>query len=240
MKYFVSVIHLSAIVGLLITGPVFAESAPASAVAATQSAGAQVNPQPVAVSEEPVPMLVPKRVHSTDELVIADFNRPVTRNNVKGDFGIWHRFPDDTEQSVAIEFDKDDALEEQNAHSLRLTYDIDSPHPAFNGLWMMLHNVDSSKYNAISIYIKGDKHKGYPDVLRLEIKDLQGLSGYTIHGISGEWQKFTLPLRWFRKSKEFSKLEQLVIVFDYNVTRPRTGSILVDHITLSNESFAVR
>ncbi len=170
------------------------------------------------------------------ELVIADFNSGDKPNNVGGDFGSWDKDPNDESQGAKINFESGDALGDDTGYSLRIDYDVDSSNPAYNGLWMKLQNLDATKYNTLSFYVRGDVQRGFTKRVKIELKDNSGQSSqFIITGITEQWQKFSIPFEKFRRIKSWDALTEFVLVFDDINTNPKTGSIYVDQIALSSE-----
>ena len=170
------------------------------------------------------------------ELVVADFNSGDKPNNIGGDFGTWDKDPNDETQSVQMAFEGDDAAGEASGYSIRLDYDVDSPNPAYNGFWMKLNGEDATPYNAVNFYVRGDAEKPFTKRLKIELKDMSNQpSPYIITGITNKWQKFTVPFEKFRKVKDWSAMNEFVVVFDDINSNPKVGTIYIDHVTFSKE-----
>lgn len=170
------------------------------------------------------------------ELIIADFDSGEKPNNLGGDFGAWDKDPNDTTQGCKMSFAQDDAVANPDGSSLRFDYDVDSPNPAYNGYWMKLDGLDASQYNTLNFYVKGDNEKGFTKRLKIEVKDATNKpSSFILSGITGEWQKFSIPFEKFRGIQDWSGLNEFVVVFDDINTSPKVGSILLDQVSLSAE-----
>lgn len=170
------------------------------------------------------------------ELVVSDFDTGDKPNNIGGDFGGWDKDPNDESQGTQMSFEPDDALGDPAGYSIRLDYDVDSPNPAYNGFWMKLNGEDASAYNTLNFYIKGDGVSGYTKRAKIELKDMNNKpSPYIVSGISDSWQKVSIPFEKFRRITDWSALNEFVIVFDDINSNPKTGTILIDQITLSKE-----
>ena len=172
-----------------------------------------------------------------NELIVADFNTGDKPNNIGGDFGTWDKDPNDETQAVSMSFEPDDALGDKSGYSVRLDYDVDSPNPAYNGFWMKLNGEDATPYKAVSFYLKGDPKKGFTKRLKVELKDMSNQpSPYIVNGITDQWQKFTVPFEKYRKVKDWSAMNEYVIVFDDINSNPKSGALYVDHITFTKET----
>ncbi|MCB9800408.1 MAG: hypothetical protein H6757_06585 [Candidatus Omnitrophica bacterium] len=170
------------------------------------------------------------------ELVIADFDTGDKPNNIGGDFGGWDKDPNDETQSTQLSFEPDDALGDPAGYSIRLDYDVDSPNPAYNGFWMKLNGEDATAYNTLTFYIKGDNNAGFTKRIKLELKDMSNKpSPYIVTGITDQWKKITIPFEKFRRISDWKSMNEFVIIFDDINSNPKTGTIFVDQIALSNE-----
>lgn len=169
-----------------------------------------------------------------DELVIADFDTGDKPNNIGGDFGAWDKDPNDDTQGTQLSFEPDDARGDQAGYAVRLDYDVDSPNPAYNGFWMKLNGEDATKYNTLNFYIKGSAEAGFTKRVKLELKDMTNKpSPYIVSGITDKWQKVSIPFDKFRRITDWAHLNEVVFVFDDVNSSPKTGTVYIDHITVS-------
>jgi len=173
---------------------------------------------------------------AAQELVIADFDTGDKPNNIGGDFGAWDKDPNDDTQGTQLSFEPEDALGDPAGYSVRLDYDVESPNPAYNGFWMKLNGEDATPYNTLSFFLRGDAGAGYTKRVKIELKDMTNKpSPYIVTGVSEEWTKVSIPFEKFRRITEWGSLNEFVIVFDDINSNPKTGTIFIDHITLSKE-----
>ena len=177
-----------------------------------------------------------KAMASGNELVIADFNTGDKPNNIGGDFGAWDKDPDDDTQGTRMSFEPDDALGDSSGYAVRLDYDVDSPNPAYNGFWSKLNGEDLRNFNVLTFYIKGDAAKGFRKRVKIELKDQSTkASAYVFGNVTTEWQKVVIPFDKFRRITDWSKMGELVFVFDDMNSRPKTGTILIDQLAFAKE-----
>lgn len=170
-------------------------------------------------------------VFAADELVIADFDTGDKPNNLGGDFGGWDKDPNDETQGTQMSFEPDDALGDPAGYAIRLDYDVDSPNPAYNGLWMKLNGQDATAYNALSFYIKGDAAAGFTKRVKIEVKDMNNKpSPYIVSGITEQWQEVVIPFDKFRRIEDWSAMNEFVVVFDDINSNPKKGTIFIDHV----------
>src|SRR3989338_2888870 len=100
-------------------------------------------------------------IDSGNELVVADFNTGEKPSNLGGDFGAWDKDPNDETQGCQQSFEATHVLGDETGYSIRLDYDVDSPNPAYNGFWMKLNDLDTTAYNTVNFYLKGDATNGF-------------------------------------------------------------------------------
>lgn len=163
-------------------------------------------------------------------LVVDNFDDGKKPNALGGDFGSWNKDPDDPTQYCREGFDSGNAFG-LAGYALRLDYDVDSPNPAFNGFWSKLERLDLRPYKTLSLYIKGDKAKGYTTQLKLELKNERERGTFLLNGITDEWQKVSVPILEFMGLSDWSRMTELVVVFDDITATKKSGAIYLDEIT---------
>jgi hypothetical protein len=161
-------------------------------------------------------------------LLVADFNTGTKPNVIGGDFGAWDKDPQDPTQSCTIAFDDKHAFGGVG-YALRVDYDVDSPNPAYNGIWMSLEGQDASVYKTLSFYIKGDASRGFTNQVKVELKSEKEVGSYLLKGVSSRWTKVSIPLKAFNLT-DMSKMKEFVLVFDDQNSTTKAGSILIDEI----------
>jgi len=170
-------------------------------------------------------------------VIIADFDSGDRPNNIGGDFGSWDKDPEDATQSCRAGFDAENADGlNVDGFSLRLIYDVNSPNEAYNGFWMKLEGVDLSEYNTLNLDIRGDAEKGFTDRLKIELKSFEQKDFFYVGNVGSEWKRVKIPLKEFRKIKNFSAMNEFVIVFEDSMSVPKSGAILIDNISFSREN----
>jgi len=171
-----------------------------------------------------------------EEFVIADFNTIPTEtnapafNNINGQYGIWNRYEDDITQQCTLSFSENDYF--KNGYAIMLDYDVNSPNPAYNGFWMKLNDIDLTAYNTLHVCIKGNG-PDFTNRLKIELKDDFTTAAFIVDGITEDWNKFSIPFEKYKKIQNWTSMQEFVIVFDDINSRPKSGSILIDHITVS-------
>lgn len=167
-------------------------------------------------------------------LTVADFNSGGKPNNVGGDFGSWDKDPNDTTQKCTNYFDGNNRYGDEG-YALAIEYDVDSPNPAYNGFWMKLQDLDTTSYDKLTLWIRGDVMTGFTTQIKLELKSASGEVGkYLLKDIGPSWKEVTVPLSEFRGLKDKTKMTEFVIVFDDANSTTKVGKIYIDDIAFAN------
>jgi len=166
-------------------------------------------------------------------LKVADFDSGEKPNNLGGDFGAWEKDPTDLTQTCRDSFSSEVKYGDKG-YSLRLVYDVDSPNPAYNGFWTKLNNQDITGYKELVFYVKGDEEKGFTTRFKVELKNPTQVGSFLITGVTGDWQKVTVPLEKFKAITEWSQMTEFVVVFDDLTSNPKEGVIYIDDIYFSD------
>lgn len=184
---------------------------------------------------ESLPIVSPPALNP-GQLVIADFDTGDKPNNLGGDFGAWNKDPEDATQSCNMSFETDDALKDPAGYALKLDYDVDSPNPAYNGVWMKLDGQNATGFNTLSFYARGEGLNNFTKRIKLELKDsASNSSPYVVSGITESWQKIEVPFERFKKIKDWSALSEFVVVFDDMNSDPKQGTILIDQVAFEKK-----
>jgi hypothetical protein len=164
---------------------------------------------------------------------LPDFEDAPVYNELGGQYGLWDRFPDDPSQSIRLAYVLRDA---QSAdYCLKLHYDVDSDKPAYNGFWLKLNSTDLTYYNRLNLYVRGDALEGFTTRFKVELKDFETTASFMLTGVTAEWQRFSIPFSKYWKIKDWSDMNELVIVFDDIFSTPKIGTIYIDDITVTKE-----
>ena len=167
-------------------------------------------------------------------LLMADFNTGDKPNNVGGDFGSWNYAPTDETQGCWDSFEPT-ASTGKEGYSVAMEYDVQSPNPAFCGFWMKLGGSDVTAYDTLSLWLKGDEKAGATSRFKVELRNKQGgRAVFTVSGIDSTWQEFNIPIKRTRSIKDWSKMEELTIVFDDILATKKVGKIFLDQVAFKN------
>lgn len=162
-----------------------------------------------------------------DTGLLADFNSGERINNVGGEFGGWNKDPKDTTQGTTMEFSTEP---DRTGRCLVLTYDVDSPRPAYNGFWMNLQGFDASRFSRLSFSLRGDASKGFPGKIKIEMKRGSAQSSVYVDKIQSNWITVRIPKSKFNGLTDWSNLSQFVIVFEDHSAGRKTGEIRIDDV----------
>ena len=171
----------------------------------------------------------------SETLVLADFDSGEKPNNIGGNFGAWNKDPSDSTQWCKESFDNA-VRHGDKGFSMKLDYCVDSPNPAYNGFWMMLPNLDASKYDTLNLWVKGDEKAGYTTVFKIEIKNANKQVGrYYVSNVGDQWKQVSIPLSEFRGLIDKTDLTEFVVVFEDRMATNKKGVIYIDDITFTKK-----
>ncbi|MBU1076450.1 MAG: hypothetical protein KKH98_04115 [Spirochaetes bacterium] len=166
-------------------------------------------------------------------LVLMDFDNrePATKHG--GMWGIFDFNPHDRNAFCRSSFAKDKDLH-KTGYYLKVTYDVDSPQAAFNGVWVKLNGIDLSKFYAVSMRVRGDMEKGFSDFFKIELKDKTTKIEYYVEDITDQWKEFILPFEEFEGTVEdidWKNMHEFIpCVFEDWRFKQKTGRLYIDDI----------
>ncbi|MFW6129750.1 MAG: carbohydrate binding domain-containing protein, partial [Atribacterota bacterium] len=163
-----------------------------------------------------------------DKILIDNFNTGANLN-----LGTWDKDPEDKTQNCKLIYDYVNKIG-KSGYGIKLMYDVDSPNPAYNGLWLKLNGKDFSQYNMLNFSVKGDQEIGYTRNFKIELKNKDGETGSTIvKDIKHKWEEISVPFSNFKGISDFSNMDEFVIVFDDQISKPKFGVLYFDNIYVS-------
>jgi len=211
---------------------------PAPAAVDTKAAAEPVVEKAPAIQEAKAAVPQPSQQPAgqpSEVLVAADFDTGEKPSNVGGNFGAWNRDPSDPTQWCKESFDNVTRHGEKG-FAIKLSYCVDSPNPAYNGFWMMLPNLDASRYDTLNLWVKGDAQAGYTTVFKIELKNAAKQIGrYYVSNVTDQWQQISVPLSDFKGLLDRTALTELVIVFEDRMATNKKGTIYIDDISFSKK-----
>lgn len=167
-----------------------------------------------------------------EKLVLINFDNRARVNSLDRQIGVFDGNPEDSEAYCRMGFAKDLDLNKEG-YVMKLSYDVDSTKPAFNGFWTKLNEADLSEYKAIKIIIKGDTEKGFSDFFKIELKDKNKKIECIVENISDQWKTIIIPFDEFDgdiEDLDWQKINELVIVFEDWRFKIKRGMYYIDEI----------
>ncbi|MBN2453132.1 MAG: hypothetical protein JXB40_02570 [Candidatus Omnitrophica bacterium] len=167
---------------------------------------------------------------------IADFSKGELVNNFGGECGTWEKYPDDMGQSIAAAIDKVTRRGDSGA-ALKLEYNVKSPPDSANGFWIPLGNLDASSYDHFEFWVKGDEKSGFTTLFKIEFKKTQKdadgkdesiQASYVVKGVTGKWQKISIPLPVMNGILDWHDLKEFVISFEKKRVDNSAGTLYFD------------
>lgn len=178
---------------------------------------------------------------SAKDLTIAGFENG-DYSDIDTRIGTWSSNPLDTSQGTTMEIIPLYGVmgkATQESHVIKITYDVATTGPAFNGVYIKLNRMDLTPYKKMSILIKGDPDKGFTTKFKIELKNKRGQRAtYVLNGISDSWQQMNIPLEEFKAAgslRDLSGMSEMDITFDDMTVDNKEGILYIDEIKLSTE-----
>jgi hypothetical protein len=170
---------------------------------------------------------------NTKPYVLFDFDNRKPMNSAGGQSGVFDFDPNNADAYCRVAFIRDEDLH-KNGNYMKITYDVASEKPAFNGWWTKLNGMDLSRFDAISITIRGDVERDFSEFFRIEIKDKNKKVGALVENISDVWKKIVIPFRSFEGDVteiDWKSINEFVIVFEDWRLKVREGRYFIDDIS---------
>ena len=162
-------------------------------------------------------------------LTIDDFESNRNINLIGGLSGSWEKDPSDKKEYCTAEFVKD-ARDGQRSSALKLKYKL-TPQ-AYNGYYTKLNGTDVSPFTNLQFFIKGGVE--FPSFFKIELKNhLNEVGSYMVSGIDKRWKKISIPLNKFRGISDFSRMAELVVVFEGSRLGHSSGEIYLDDLSFT-------
>ena len=163
--------------------------------------------------------------------VIADFESGEAVSNLGQGFEVWLKDSGaDKTQGAAMSIVEAADASGGSGKVLQVDYDVDSEGPAYNGVRFNLGGFDGSAFKSLSFDVRGDSPS-----LKIEmIGANKRPSPWVVNDITPQWQKVTIPFSDFFGIRDWTALDQLVIVFADILNDPKTGTFYFDNFSFEN------
>lgn len=177
------------------------------------------------------------------DLMIASFETG-GNSDVGGGVGTWESNPLDTAQGCKMDIVLMPGVmgKPTQTNVLKISYDVESTEPAFNGIWIGFNNTDLSSYDEMSMLIKGDAEAGFTTQFKLELKNAKGERVvHMVKGITDQWQRVVIPMEELKATgsiSDWSKMKEIVFTFDDLTVTRKNGILYVDDIKFSSRERA--
>ncbi len=170
-------------------------------------------------------------------LLICDFDKDgVTDREFSCPVGSWISDPTDPTIKFVEAYDPVYRFGDKG-YCLKLWYDIESPNPAYGGLWVQFKpsatqtTLDLSGYRFLTIMVRGSSSSaGATTRFKIEMKNDGEVSSTILEGVTARWQKFEIPLERFEKITDWTRMKEMTVVIDGDVATKREGLLYFDEI----------
>ena len=128
---------------------------------------------------------------------------------------------------------------ERAGQALHLTYRLDPQGRAEASLRLKLNGLDASAYDHLSFWVRGDAALGFAESFKIALArpehcapGLIQTGSEVIQGLSGRWQRFTVPLNRLNGLTDRTCLDEFILSLHPRRERVLTGGYYLDDITL--------
>ncbi|MFH1540790.1 MAG: glucoamylase family protein [Elusimicrobiota bacterium] len=165
-------------------------------------------------------------------LVVDDFELRNNINLIGGLSSVWEKDLLEESEYCVSEFLQDN-ISGSNRPTIVLKLNYKVTESAYNGYYSKLNGINIRAYTLLEFFIKCGTV--LPSVFKIELKNYLGESGsYAVTGINQNWRKISIPLNKFRGITDFSKMTELVFVFEGERLGNSSGEIFLDDIVFDN------
>ena len=178
---------------------------------------------------------------SAEDLMIASFEGG-GQSDIGTAIGTWSSDTLDTSQGCTIEVTPLYGVmgrTTQEAHVLKITYDVATTGPAFNGIYIKLNNIDLTPYDGMNFLIKGDSEKGFTTKFKVGLKNTKGeRATCVLNWVTDEWQMLEIPMREFKALgtvTDWKHMTEIFFTFDDMTVDSKEGVLYVDEVKFSGE-----
>ncbi len=181
-------------------------------------------------------------------LWIADFNEGKLITQMGTGIGAWQFDPNDQSSWCEATISPQEVHFGEPGYSMKIEYNVASGKEnfvtaqnnvtpqetgfhgqAFNGVYVLLNQLDASPYKYLVFSARGEAEAGFSRAFKLELKDPKRAQSVSFNRLTAKWQKFYIPLEPFASTLTLKELKEMIFVFDNTMTRP-SGAMYVDDI----------
>lgn len=171
-----------------------------------------------------------------DAFLVADFDQDgETEREWESPVGSWISDPADATIHMVEAHDPLVRVGEKG-QSLKLWYDLDSPHPAFGGLALRFRkggaeSLDLTGYGRLALFVRGGKSRtGHSSRLKIELHSKSQSAWVELAGITDEWKRFEIPLTDFKGITDWTRMTEMRLLLEQSHVDRREGILYFDEI----------
>ncbi|MCB1821073.1 MAG: DUF3131 domain-containing protein [Candidatus Competibacteraceae bacterium] len=128
----------------------------------------------------------------------------------------------------------------ESRHALYLQYHFNPGATEAIGWQLSLPDLDVSAYDHLAVWIRGDARVGFAQALKLQFKQplasgplgLLRQGSTVVDGITSDWQRFEIPLRWMNGIEDWTRLRQFALVLQPRRSPVTQGAYWLDDLAL--------
>ena len=170
-------------------------------------------------------------------LILHDFERPVSPMPGVA-MSIWTTDPEQSAGRIRYRLTPDGRTESGRALYLQYRFNPDATEAL--GWQLSLPDLDASAYDHLELWIRGDAQTDFAKALKLEFKQpladgppgLLRQGSTLIEGVTGDWQRFQVPLRWMNGIENWTRLRQFALVWQPRRSSATQGAYWLDDLAL--------
>ncbi len=179
------------------------------------------------------PVAPPVEPTAIVKLVVADFNKANGENNLGGVFGIWNS--GDRDVSGHCYEQVEPGAGPDNSPCWLIVCGISTPR-SFGGTWMNLQRIDGSPYDTLSFKAKTDRPTlNFSVECKIKPGNAQIVGQQVVVQVGQQWQTIEIPMKFFALPT-LQALDQLVFIFNQEITGPQDATLWIDDIVLSKKN----
>ena len=121
-----------------------------------------------------------------------------------------------------------------NHGPIRITYDLDYPHPPMKSFALNIPQVNAKKYKQLQFSVRG-LEEGIPNIIRIELKNKKSeKASIFVEGLTFDWKQYNIPLSEFDRISDWTNVDEISFVLEgWNLDRKK-GILLIDDVCFSN------
>ncbi len=151
---------------------------------------------------------------------------------------IWTTDPEQSAGRIRYRLTPDGRTESGRALYLQYRFNPDATEAL--GWQLSLPDLDASAYDHLELWIRGDAQTDFAKALKLEFKQpladgppgLLRQGSTLIEGVTGDWQRFQVPLRWMNGIENWTRLRQFALVWQPRRSSATQGAYWLDDLAL--------